>query len=121
MSNNVSKEEYRKIINDICYENCHDEDPCDNKYCILKEVIFHSNYKVDLLYQMACLELFRKDLESARKYMGKDSKDIDTNYVVNKWIEDGYNVLFRKYFDKSISCKELYQRIIEDIESSESL
>jgi len=113
MSNQTDGKKYREIIDEICQENCCDSNPCEGKYCILKEIIFHYHCKVSLLYQLKCIELFKKDLEEEL------GENIDTNHASNKWVEDGYNVLFRKYFDESISCEEVYEKIMEYAESSD--
>jgi len=99
---------YRKVIDQLSREDCCCESPCENKYCILKEIIFHSHRTVQNLYQIKCIELFRKDLE-------KDLEmNIEPNYATKKWVEDEYNVLFRKHFDENIPCNEIYRRIVED-------
>lgn len=112
MSENDDK--YREIINQLCKSNCCDETPCEEKYCILKEIVFHSRCPVKTLYQLKCIEFFRKDLEKER------DENVDPNYAANKWVEDEYNVLFRRYFDEALSCEEVYRRIMEEAESSES-
>ena len=100
---NMDKEEYRELLEDLCCEYCEPK-----RYCILKEFLVSLHPSPRMMIQLKCLDKFK--MEESKK----EDKDIGWTATVERWIEKGYAASFAKLYDEDedISVLVLYKKIV---------
>ncbi len=92
------KKEYLKFLDNLCQENCHDND------CILKSFLVRMQPDIRMLVQLKCLQYFAKE---QRLTLSRED-------LMKKWIDEGLAEEFSKIYKKFIEEKK-----VEDIDANE--
>lgn len=98
----LSKEQYKRLLDDICSEYCP-----SGKHCLLKLFLLSSHPDPRLLVQMKCVE----------KYKYEVNKDYDTEMswedAWESWVENGYAEKFSEMYEEETRYDVIYRRIME--------
>ncbi len=97
----IRSQQYRNLLNHICEDNC---DP--NKYCILKEIVIHTNRFDDrFLTQLKCIEIFKYEKSKQEK------RDIGWDEAFFRWSEQGFASKFAELFDLHPDTRDIIEKM----------
>ena len=104
-----SKKEYFNFLNNLCQENCHDND------CILKSFLARMQPDVRMLVQLKCLQSFARE----------QKKDLSREDLMKKWVDEGMAEEFSKVYKKftenkkiaKIDASEIYRTMKKGVNS----
>ena len=105
---NLNKEEYKELLEDLCREYCR-----PNQYCILKEFLVSLHPSPRLLLQLKCLERYKWSLGEEAK------KDVGWKKATEEWVDMGYAKKFAEIYDEEedsedIKFAALYKKIMKN-------
>lgn len=111
---NLNKEEYGDLLEDLCCEYCEPK-----RYCILKEFLISLHPSPRMLIQLECMDKFK--LEQSKK----DDHDIGWSETIKRWIDSGHAVRFAEIyddpnFDENTNLRNLYRMIMKSNRSSKN-
>lgn len=99
---NLNKEEYRELLEDLCCEYCEPK-----RYCILKEFLVSLHPSPRVLVQLKLIDKFKWTLSEKAK------KDVGWTEAIAQWIEGGCAKKFAECYDEedNVSISSLYKKV----------
>jgi len=104
---NLNKDEYRELLEDLSGEYC-----TPKRYCILKEFLLSLHPSPRLIVQLECIDKFKFEQSE------REDKDIGWAEAIKRWVDMGHAVRFAEIydapdFDEHINFKTLYRHIMK--------
>ena len=100
----MNKKRYREMLDDVCSENCSEDNDC-----ILKEFLLSAHTSPRLLTQMKCVDRFKKILA---KEQNKSYKKIEWSEAMEEWIERGHAKKFADTYKEGVKYLEVYKKVM---------
>ena len=99
---NLDKEEYRELLEDLCCEYCEPK-----RYCILKEFLISAHPSHRLLFQLKCIDKIK--FEESKKV----KRDITWESAIKLWVDEGYAKKFAEVWEENEDMKfnALYKKV----------
>ena len=101
----LNHKQYKKMLDDICSENCSEDNDC-----VLKSFLLSAHHSPKLLMQMKCAHKFKEVLAEEQ---GRKKEDIGTTEAMQEWIERNYAAKFSEVYKEGIPYIKLYKMIME--------
>ena len=101
-----NKKAYKKMLDDICSDDCPSE-----KTCILKEFLISSHPSPKLLMQLKCVDKFKKIIATEK---GINIKEVLWNEAFEIWAERGMATKFSLTYDEDCCLKDTWKKLMSD-------
>lgn len=104
---NLNKEKYQELLEDLCCEYCEPK-----RYCILKEFLVSLHPSPRVLLQLKCIDKFK--FEESKN----EEKDIGWTEAFKRWIDKGHAKNFAELYDncdesEDIKISSFYKKLMK--------